>query len=43
VAFYDESKLEVLIDQDTLQARIRALGAQITADYEELFQIQRRR
>ncbi len=35
MTFYDESKLEVLIDQDRLQERIRALGAQITADYQD--------
>ncbi len=33
--FYDESKVEVLIDAETIQNRITALGAQITADYDD--------
>lgn len=33
MAFYDASKVEVLIDTDRLQSRIRALGQEITAAY----------
>lgn len=31
--FYDENKVEVLIDESALQARIAELGAEITRDY----------
>ncbi len=31
--FYDIDKIEVLIDEDQLQTRIKELGAQITADF----------
>ena len=31
--YYNEDSIEVLIDEDTLQKRIRELGVQITADY----------
>ena len=30
MAFYDLDKIEVLIDEATLQARIKELGAEIT-------------
>lgn len=31
--FYDPAKIEVLLDADTIAERVKALGAQITADY----------
>lgn len=33
MTFYDQSKIETLISQETLQSRINALGTQITKDY----------
>lgn len=34
MTFYDQNQLEVLIDATKLEARIRALGAEITGDYD---------
>ena len=33
MTFYDQSKIETLISQETLQSRIKAMGTQITQDY----------